>query len=197
MKNNIKTAMIIVVLIILCILSLNGIARADNEYAAVTTAKQDALHEAAEILRACGYSNDSEVIKALSNQWWKEKEDLDIVAKVIQNEADPRWCEWEHSVAVGVVVMNRVRSEYFPDTVKEVVNAPGQYLPAYTRNFEKTTRLAYLAAKDAIDGNHEVPVNAFWQDNKKQGCYVWKEFNLDTGWFKSTTYICCGVPNYA
>ena len=60
----------------------------------ITTAKQDALHNAADILRSVGYAEDSEVIKALQAEWWREQEDLDIIAKVIQHEADPEWCEW-------------------------------------------------------------------------------------------------------
>jgi len=159
----------------------------------ITTAKQDALHNAADILRTVGYAEDSEVIKALQAEWAKEQEGLDIIAKVIQNEADPEWCEWEHSVAVGAVVCNRVKSPHFPDTVREVVEQPGQYLKAYTRGFSATTRLAYEAAKAAMDGEHDVPEDAYWQDNRVQGKRIWKAFTVDTGYFRSTTYICCGV----
>lgn len=183
-------AVLCIAFIALCVLMATPAAAYEEP---VRTEKQEALHEAAEILRACGYAEDSAVIQALQTAWWEEQEALDIIAKVIQNEADPQWCEWEHSVAVGAVVVNRVRSEYFPDTVKEVVEAPGQYLESYTRNFDKTSHLAYEAAKAALDGDHNVPGNAYWQDNKRQGCYVWKAFQLDTGWFQSTTYICCGI----
>lgn len=161
----------------------------------VTTAKQDAIHEAAEILRAAGYADDSAVIKALQAEWWREQENLDIIAKVIQHEADPEWCEWEHSVAVGAVICNRVASSYFPNTVKEVVAQPGQYLEAYTSNFSGTTRLAYEAAKAALDGDHDVPSDCYWQDNKVQGVSVWKSFVCETPYgFRSTTYICRGIP---
>ena len=159
----------------------------------IWTKKQMILHYAADMLREAGFSDDSEPIKALSAEWWKEKEDLDILAKVIANEADPRYCEWEHSVSVGVVVLNRVKSEYFPNTVREVVAAPGQYLPAYTWGFDNTPRKAYEAAKAAMDGEHEVPEDCYWQDNKIQGTSIWKSFVCDTGWFRSTTYICRGI----
>ena len=159
----------------------------------VRTARQETLHVAADILRSYGYAEDSEAIRALGDAWRQEQEALDIIAKVIENEAPPQWCEWEHSVSVGAVVVNRKNSPYFPDTVKEVVAAPGQYLPEYTYGFDKTPRLAYLAAKAAIDGDHEVPEDAYWQDNKVQGRRIWKAFTVDTGYFRSTTYICCGV----
>lgn len=181
------------------LLILLGIILATPAHAAdepIRTNKQLALHEAADMLRAVGYTDDSEPIKALSAAWWQEQEDLDIVATVIYNEADPKWCEWEHSVAVGAVVCNRVKSPYFPNTVKEVVAAPGQYLQRYTYDFSHTSRLAYLAAKDAMDGKHDVPEDAFWQDNHVQGKRIWKAFTVDTGYFRSTTYICCGIPVY-
>ena len=182
----------IVLFLALCVIIATP-ASADYDGARVTTAKQDALHQAAEILRAAGFSDDSTEIRALSAAWWQQEEDLNIIAKVIQYEANPQYCGWEHSVAVGVVVLNRVASPYFPDTVREVVAAPGQYLPAYTWGFDGISRLSYEAAKAAMDGDHDVPADAYWQDNKIQGTSIWKSFVCDTGWFKSTTYICRGI----
>ena len=182
----------IVLFVALCVILATPV-RADYDGARVTTAKQDALHQAADILRSVGYADDSAEIKALSAAWWKEEENLNIVAKVIQYEADPRWCGWEHSVAVGAVVMNRVASPYFPNTVYGVVTAPGQYLPAYTWGFDNISRLSYEAAKAAIDGDHDVPADAFWQAQFPQGKETWKTFSVDTGYFASTTYICRGI----
>jgi hypothetical protein len=86
-----------------------------------------------------------------------------------------------------------VASEYFPDTVKEVVSAPGQYLPAYCYGFEKVPRQCYEAAKAALDGDHNVPADAYWQAEFPQGREVWKIYRVDTGWYASTTFICRGV----
>ena len=160
----------------------------------ITTARQNALHEAAEVLRAAGFSDDSDAIKALSAAWWAEQENLDILAKVVRYEADPAYCEWEHSVAVAVVVLNRVASPYFPDSVKDVVAAPGQYLEWYTYGFDGTPRLCYEVAAAALDGEHDVPEDCYWQDTHIQGASIWKAFTVDTGWFRSTTYICRGIP---
>lgn len=160
----------------------------------ITTARQDALHEAADMLRRHGLTDDDPAVKALSEEWWREQEALDILAKVVSYEADPQWCEWEHSIAVAVVVLNRVASPYFPSTVKEVVAAPGQYLEAYTRDFAETPRLCYEVAKAALDGDHDVPSDCYWQDCTIQGVSIWKAFTVDTGWFRSTTYICRGIP---
>lgn len=193
-KRNTAPAMVLFVLlaILLLIVAMVGVAHAEEP--PVRTARQETLHEAAEILRAAGYAEDSAVIRALQAEWMQEQEDLCIVAKVIQNEADPAWCEWEHCVAVGAVVCNRVASPWFPNTVREVVAAPGQYLASYTRDFVGTSRLAYLAAKAALDGDHDVPSDCYWQDNKVQGVSIWKSFICETPYkFRSITYICRGI----
>ncbi len=39
--------------------------------------------------------------------------------------------EYVGQVAVGAVVMNRVKSPYFPNTIHDVIFAPGQFSPAY------------------------------------------------------------------
>ena len=191
-RNELRGAVICMAVLLLLLLVIL-ITPADAAYG-VTTQRQDDLHTDAENLRALGYKDDSEVIQRIKAAWAQEDEDLSIVAKVIQNEADPAWCEWEHSVAVGAVVVNRKNSPRFPDTIKGVVAAPGQYLVSYTYDFSNVTELAYLAAKAALDGDHDVPDNAYWQDNRIQGVYVWKSFLLNTGWYRSTTYICCGIP---
>ena len=192
-RNMARGVCIILAVIVIFIFVLLLVPAEAYEGEPVRTARQETLHEAADILRSYGYAEDSDAIMALGDAWRQEQEALDIIAKVIENEAPPQWCEWAHSVSVGAVVVNRKNSPYFPDTVKEVVAAPGQYLPAYTRNFDGTSRLAYLAAKAALDGDHDVPEDAYWQDNKVQGRRIWKAFTVDTGYFRSTTYICCGV----
>lgn len=184
-------SIVCIIFIILCVLMATPAAAYDGDR--ITTARQDALHEAANILRAAGYADDSAVIQEIKAEWWAEEEALNITAKVIQNEADPAWCDWEHSVAVGAVVQNRVKSDLFPNTTREVVAQPGQYLESYTRNFDGVSQLAYKAAKAALDGDHNVPEDAYWQDNKVQGKSIWKAFTVDTGWFHSTTYICRGA----
>ena len=180
------------IFIAVCVILASNVKAYDGD--PVRTNRQEALHTAADILRAVGFSEDSAVIQAIKDAWNREQENLDIIAKVIQNEADPAWCEWEHSVAVGVVILNRVASPWFKgDTVREIVTAPGQYLESYTRNFDGTSRLAYLAAKAALDGDHDVPSDCYWQDTNVQGVSIWKSFEVRTDYFHSTTYICRGI----
>ena len=183
---------VIVLLIVLAVILATPVGA--YEGTRITTERQDALHRAADILRSYGIPDDDPAIRTLSDAWWQEQEDLDILAKVVRYEADPAYCEWEHSVAVAVVVLNRVSSPYFPDSVREVVAAPGQYLPSYTYGFDGTPRRCYEVAKAALDGEHDVPADCYWQDTHIQGTSIWKAFHLDTGYFSSTTYICRGIP---
>lgn len=73
------------------------------------------------------------------------------------------WCEsgnqsYECNLAVASVIMNRVRSGSFPNTVKEVVFQDGQFPPAAAGNLEnclkygKTTENCYKAAQAVLNG---------------------------------------------
>ena len=73
------------------------------------------------------------------------------------------WCEsgnqpYECKLAVAAVIMNRVRNSKFPNSVKEVVFATGQFPPATGGSLEKcllnnkTTQECYDAALAAMNG---------------------------------------------
>ena len=185
----IGVAILCMIFIALCVLMATPVGAYDGSR--ITTARQDALHEAADMLRAAGLTDDDPAIVALSEAWWAEQESLDIVARVVQGEAGA--CPWMHQVAVAAVVVNRVASPYFPDTVREVVASPGQYTTLYLSGFEQTTRQCYEAAKKALDGESGVPEDVIWQAEFVQGTEIWWISKVDTGWFASTTYFCRGV----
>ena len=193
MKHNYIVPLIVaimaVVLIIFCVIMATPAHAYDGER--ITTARQDALHEAADILRGYGYAEDSEVIRALGAEWAKEQEALDIIARVVQGEAGA--CPVEHQIAVAAVVVNRINSPLFPSTAREVVAQPGQYTTLYLRGFDRTTRACYEAAKIALDGTDDVPDDVIWQAQFPQGTEVWWASYVDTGWWQSTTFFCRGV----
>lgn len=155
----------------------------EKELQPVRTARQELLHELAEQAREAGEPEDGPVIKMLQEEWWKEQEDLSILAKTIYHEAGN--CTWEHRVYVGAVVLNRVASPLFPDTVYEVVAQPGQYLKSYCSGFNNIPRGSWEAAKAAMDGDHDMPTDVYWQANFPQGKTTWKV--IDSGY--SLTYF--------
>jgi spore germination cell wall hydrolase CwlJ-like protein len=81
--------------------------------------------------------------------------DLDLLAAII-------WCEagnqpYDGMVAVDQVVMNRVHSSSFPNTVAEVLNQPGQFTPASSGVLQSALAAGinascYSAAQDALNG---------------------------------------------
>lgn len=178
--------LIAIALIITCAALM--VAAAPSQDVPVRTAKQDALHVAAEHLRSAGYTDEDEEIRTLSAAWWAEQDKLDVVARVVMGEAAD--CPAEHQIAVAAVVVNRVNDERFPDTVREVVAQPGQYSTSYLTGFARTTRSCYVAAKAALDGTDNVPDDVVWQAQFPQGRSTWWISAVDTGWYASTTYFC-------
>lgn len=85
--------------------------------------------------------------------------DLEILGAII-------WCEagnqsYEGKLAVGAVVMNRVNSPRYPNTIADVIYAPGQFTPAMygkvLRTLERGVNASCLqAAQDALNGMDNV-----------------------------------------
>ncbi|GIO43734.1 spore cortex-lytic enzyme [Paenibacillus apis] len=77
--------------------------------------------------------------------------EMDILAKIIYSEA--RGESYTGQVAVGAVVMNRIQSPDFPDTISEVVFQRGAFTAIDDGQYWLTPdRTAYLAAQDAVRG---------------------------------------------
>lgn len=179
-------ALFCMALIVLCLLLATPAAAYDGD--PIRTERQETLHKAADILRFFGYSEDSEAIKALQSVWMQEQEALDIVARVVMGEAGG--CPWDHKVAVAAVVVNRINSDLFPNTAREVVAQPRQYTTLYLSGFDRTSRECYEAAKLALDGKSGVPEDVIFQSEYPNlGKEIWWVSEVDTGWYKSTTYF--------
>ena len=65
------------------------------------------------------------------------EDDLYELSHIINAEAGDAACSDELRIAVGSVVLNRVASDLFPDTVYEVVHQEGQYRPTWDGGFQK------------------------------------------------------------
>ncbi|MCL6603900.1 MAG: spore cortex-lytic enzyme [Paenibacillus sp.] len=77
--------------------------------------------------------------------------EMDILAKVIYSEA--RGELYKGQVAVGAVVMNRIQSNLFPNTIRGVVFQPGAFSAVDDGQYWLTPNSsAYLAAFDAVRG---------------------------------------------
>ena len=154
------------------------------------TKMMTAAHERANTLRAFGASDDSPAIQECKDIWWAEKDAMDILARTMYMEA--RDCPWRHVLSVGAVVLNRVRSDLFPNTVKEVIEQPYQYSVtyAYAFMFDKTPARYYAAARILLDGEYNLPGDVLYQAQFPQGSGIYWESHVHTQWWDSTTYFC-------
>lgn len=93
-------------------------------------------------------------------------EELDILSRVIQHEAG--YEPMAGRIAVGNVIMNRVHSPAFPDTVSGVVYARNQF-PGATNATPREG--AILAAKLALEGVNVVP-GAYYFNGVGKPCWA-------------------------
>lgn len=80
------------------------------------------------------------------------KEEIYLLAKIIECEA--RYEPYEGKVAVGAVVLNRVMSGRFPNTIEEVIFQRGQFQPMTDGGWrtKEPSAQSYKAAADALEG---------------------------------------------
>lgn len=78
---------------------------------------------------------------------------VDLLARLINGEA--RGEPYKGQVAVGAVVMNRVKSSEFPDTISGVIYQKGQFSCVTDGQFNKPideNSTVYKAAQEALNG---------------------------------------------
>lgn len=80
--------------------------------------------------------------------------ELEMLAKIIHAEAGSEWLSEEWKMAVGEVVLNRVASPEFPDTMLEVIEQPGQYYGKGSSYFAsiRPSPESVTAAKKLLEG---------------------------------------------
>lgn len=118
-------------------------------------------------------------------------DDLYCLAAVIYQEAGGNACCDECRKNVGDVVLNRVADERFPDTIREVLEAPGQYGAFSQTGVVWPDRANFAIERDAV-------VRAWHTAAKLLGGehgalygngYIWQaEFEQGSG-----GYWCCGT----
>jgi hypothetical protein len=99
-------------------------------------------------------------------------EDFWYLSHVIAAECGADWCKDETLFYVGSVVLNRVDSDAFPNTIREVVMAPGQYAPAsYLANYEPSERVIEVTT-ELLEQGSVLPSQVVYHANFTQGSGV-------------------------
>ena len=108
--------------------------------------------------------------------------DFELLARVIEAEAGGE--SDYHKLCVGTVVMNRVDSEKYPNSIEGVIYQPGQYQCVTNSHINKEpSESSYEAAESILDGRRMFRSSVVYQAEFIQGKVVEKVGN---------TYFCEG-----
>ena len=131
--------------------AVDGIYGAKTKAAVVSFQKKNGLTAdgvvGAKTLKALGMSSGT----STSNQQTASNSDVALLARLIYGEA--RGESYTGQVAVGAVVMNRVKSSSFPNTISGVIYQPYAFTAVADGQINMNpTSSAYEAAKAAMNG---------------------------------------------
>lgn len=89
--------------------------------------------------------------------------DKELLARAIYAEAGCSWIPDEVQLSVGSVVLNRVQSGYYPDSIEGVLYDPGQYVPSTFYANDPDER-AYKNAEFLLENGSTLPTNVLGQN---------------------------------
>ena len=130
-------------------------AEAKIAYEAKLEEERRAAEEAERIAREKAEAEAAQAEAEAAQQAEKE-----LLASLIFCEAGNQ--PYEGQVAVGAVVMNRIKSSSYPDTMEEVIYQSGQFSPAMSGWLDRVranqgyTEAAMQAAEDALAGSNPI-----------------------------------------
>lgn len=101
--------------------------------------------------------------------------DLDLMAAIIECEAGGE--SYEGKVGVGAVIMNRIRSGEFPNTLSEVIYQSGQFEPTWTGKLSnvlsrRASEACYAAAQDVFAGANTIGDRLFFHAGGGSGLTI-------------------------
>ena len=109
-----------------------------------------------------------------------DAEDIELLAEVIYHE---NWHTDEEKLTArwtGAVVLNRVKSDHWPNTIRDVLyqKNPRQYSTTGKFFTVELPEECYEMARDILEnGPPDVPENVVYQSQFPQGSGVWQEKN--------------------
>lgn len=114
------------------------------------------------------YTNTDDILKAMGEPVWEYTEyEVDLLARLITQEAGSSWIpDWVQR-AVGSVVLNRVKSKKFPGSIHSVIFQRGQYSPAANgRIYCKASDRARKNAEYVLRNGSTLPPGVLYQGPK-------------------------------
>lgn len=214
MKKHLKRSVILVLLLLLLLpsaLPISACAATVEELdTLIAQCKQNkaTAHEMAICARQLGYPESSVIIREASARWWQEHqkqldyarqleelkkpkytaEELDLLSRIIYAEAGSSYIpDWVQQM-VGSVVLNRVASSRYPNTIRDVIYQPGQYSPTWSGSIYNTPDERTVAnARYLLENGSVAPANVLYQAGFRQGSGVYQTYTTPSGY---TEYFC-------
>lgn len=100
-----------------------------------------------------------------------------MLAHLIYGEAGSNWCSDEMQLGVGSVVLNRMKSDYFPNTMEEVIFQQGQYSCTNKGSgyWLEPNERAFANARYLLINGSQLPDNVIFQSQFMQGDGLYKK----------------------
>lgn len=115
-----------------------------------------------------------------------ENDDLYILSHIISAEGGN--CGYWMMVSIGSVVLNRVASPLFPNTIEEVVFQAGQYAPTWDGSYwDEPTPDAVKVAEMLLEEGSQFDDCVIWQAEFPQGNGIYDKIDSPFG---TTMYFC-------
>lgn len=117
-------------------------------------------------------------------------DELLLLSKLIHTEAGSEWLPEVWRMAVGEVVLNRVASSEFPNTIQDCIFQPGQYSAASSYFFDTLTpyRWCIVSACRLLDGERVLDEpSVVYQSGTVQGGSIFLELHDN---IYGSTYFC-------
>lgn len=144
----------------------------EEEYYAAQAEEEAAARQQEEAARqqeeAAAQQEETAAVSAGSGE-------IDILAAIIECEAGGE--SYEGKVAVGAVVLNRVNSGQFPNSISEVVYQSGQFTPVASGGFNSVLSRGarsdcYEAAQAALNGENPVGGCLYFNSGSGRGMQI-------------------------
>ena len=102
--------------------------------------------------------------------------EVDLLARLIYVEVGDS--SKDAQIAAASVILNRVQSEKYPNSISEVIYQPGQYPSISGGAFNGApSEQALESARYVYQNGSQIPANVLYQSRDAQGSGVWAEYD--------------------
>lgn len=127
------------------------------------------------------YYNSHNTYKAESESISIDEYDLSLMAHLLMGECGATYTDDEMLYLTGAVVLNRVQSADYPNSIREVIYQTGQYECVNLKNsgfYKEPTDRCWRIAEELLISGYDIPSDVLYQAEFKQGKVYKKVQNM-------------------